>query len=1063
MTNPSRPQTEMDKAYDPATVEQRLYQHWLDLNVFAPKEDPGKQPFVVIQPPPNVTGSLHVGHALTATVEDTMARWHRMQGEPTLWLPGLDHAGIATQVVVERELAKEGLTRQQLGRERFLERVHQWVGAYRNRITEQHHRLGASVDWRRLVYTLDPVPSLAVRTTFVNLFREGLIYRGERMINWCPRCSTALSDLEVVHQEEQGHMWRLRYPLADGSGHVTVATTRPETLLGDTAVAVNPADSRYTHLVGKQVRLPLAGRIIPIIADDAVDKEFGTGALKITPAHDPADFETGQRHGLPVINVMNLDGTINKEGGAYATLDRYDARKRVVEDLDRLGLLDGVTPHTHAVGHCDRCREAVEPLVSKQWWVKTAPLAAPALDSVRTGEIKIVPEHYTRVYENWMENIRDWCISRQLWWGHRIPVWYCVACDGPKIRLTLFRSDVVPSPSSVILSEARNPSPPLPPGEGIPPSPSEKGARGLGRGQGGDAPVRPEPSSTARPEPVEGRQSSSASSSTSSPRAENLETATLAAFLAQGRALADVDSRIHTAEIPLDVTPLVGAEQPTACPTCRGTTFFQDPDVLDTWFSSGLWPHSTLGWPEQTPDLQRFYPTSVMETGYDILFFWVARMIMLGLHNTGKVPFHTVYLHGLVRDTEGLKMSKTRGNVVDPLEMIDQFGADALRFALTVGTSAGTDSRLGASKLEAGRNFANKLWNAARFVTLNLDASLGNRSADDADSPDKSVTKSASSAKSADSSPQVQGWQAPTPSRLEDRWILSRLNRVTADVDRLLRDYQLGEAEQRAYEFVWDDFCDWYLEAAKVRLRQTAPSPSDQSLPPLRGKVRMGGDSPLPILAHVLEKTLRLLHPFMPFVTEEIWQHLKPRLAGADALPTSIVTAPYPSSDHGLIDEEAEAAFGVVMGIVRAARNTRAEFRVEPNKPLEVLVDPADLRGALEEAAPVIRALGRVDPLRLLGASDVRPDAKESVTAVVGKVTVFLPMAGLIDVAAERKRLEKELADCAANISRLEGRLADQQFLSKAPEEIVERERARLQSLGERRERVQELLETLPS
>jgi valyl-tRNA synthetase len=968
MAQPSQPQ-EMPKAYNPAQVEQRLYQSWISRNLFAPREDPERQPFVIIQPPPNVTGELHLGHALTATIEDTMARWHRMQGDPTLWLPGTDHAGIATQVVVERELAKEGLTRKQLGRQQFVERVWQWVNTYRDRIGQQHHRLGASLDWSRNAFTLDPGPSKAVRTTFVNMFNKKLIYRGERMINWCPQDQTALSDLEVEHREENGHMWHIRYLLADGTGHVTVATTRPETMLGDTAVAVHPGDARYKDIVGKQVRLPLTDRAIPVIADEYVDPAFGTGALKITPGHDPNDFEVGARHKLPVVTVIGLDGTINAEAGAaYAGMERYAARKKIVDDLEAQGLLEKVDPHKHAVGHCQRCRTVVEPLVSKQWFMSMKPLAEPALRAVQSGEITIIPEHFTKVYANWMENIQDWCIGRQLWWGHRVPVWYCVACDGEKILLTL--SLPSPVPSATLMA---------------------------GKGEG-----------------------------------NHRETDTLTGFLAKGYALPFVDAHIETADISMAVKPMVAMEQPSRCATCGGSQMFQDPDVLDTWFSSGLWPHSTLGWPEDTLDLKRFYPTSVMETGYDILFFWVARMIMMGIENTGKPPFKTVYLHGLVRDAEGAKMSKTRGNVVDPLKVIDTYGADALRFALTTGNAAGSDARLAPAKMEAGRNFANKLWNASRFVLMAIDTT-----------PPLSPSPQAERGTGGE----VRGWQNPAPNTLEDRWILSRLNRVTAEAHRLLTEFQFGEAAQALYLFAWEEFCDWYLEAAKIRLR---------TLTPPRAGEGTGERSPLPILAHVLTQTLHLLHPMMPFVTEEIWAHLRPRLA--DAGPDTLVIAPYPKPDESRYDAEAERQFAVVQGIVRAVRNARTEFRIEPQKPLETLVDAADMRGVVEQSAEVVRTLARVDPLRMLTARDAKPDPRSSVSAVIGNVAVFVPMAGLIDVTAERKRLEKELAECSANIERLQRNLSDEKFVERAPEEVVERERTRLETLMERRAKVEELL-----
>ena len=888
-TAPRAPQ-ELPSAYDPPQVERRIYQRWLDGGYFAPKADPSKKPFVVIQPPPNVTGELHLGHAQRSTVEDILTRWHRMLGDPTLWLPGIDHAGIATQVVVERELAAEGLTRHDLGRERFIERVWDWVGRYRTRIGQQHHRLGVSCDWSRETFTLDPGPSRAVRHTFVNLYRKGLIYQGERMINWCPRCSTALSDLEVEHQDLQGSLYHIRYPLESGEGHLTVATTRPETLLGDTAVAVNPEDPRYRHLVGQNALLPVLGRQIPVIADGAVAMDFGTGALKVTPGHDPTDFELGVRHNLATITVINLDGTMNAEAGPYEGMDRFAVRDAIVAELETRGLLEGVEPYRHAVGHCQRCDQVVEPLISKQWFVRIEPLARPALQAVRDGSIRIVPERFSRVYENWMENIRDWCISRQLWWGHRIPVWHCQDCGGQTVDF----------------------------------------------------------------------------------------------------------------------------EDPTACAFCGSSRIEQDPDVLDTWFSSGLWPHSTLGWPDDTEDLRSFYPTSVMETGHDILFFWVARMIMMGIENTGVIPFHTVFLSGLIRDVQGAKMSKTRGNVIDPSEAIDQYGCDALRFAVTAGIAPGNDARLGQTRLEAGRNFANKLWNASRYVMRALEEG-GDAAA---------------------------GWERPEAEHLEDRWVLSRFNRLVARVARQLGELQIGEAEQAIYEFLWDDYCDWYIEASKVRLHSGA------------------GPSPLPVLAHVLEGTLRLLHPFMPFVTEEVWGNLVSRLPRGNELPDSIMIAAYPEGDLSLLDDDAETDFSLAMDVVRMVRNARAEFRIAPNQRVDVLASPGRRRAVLEGETPVVQALARVAAVRLLAEDEPLP-TRGAVTAVVGSVPVAIPMEGLVDLQAERQRIAGELDESETNLARLDARLNDEQFLSKAPEDVVERERERQRALTERQARLKELLSQL--
>ena len=900
---------EIPKAYNPAEVEGRIYDTWLEEGYFAPSSDPGKRPFVVIMPPPNVTGQLHLGHALTAAVEDVLCRWHRMMGDATLWLPGKDHAGIATQWVVEQQLAREGTSRQELGRERFVERVWEWVRDYGNAIDEQHKRLGASCDWSRLRFTLDPGPSRAVRTTFVDLYHRGLIYRGERTINWCPRCSTALSDLEVEHEERDGRLYYLRYPLASGEGYVVVATTRPETMLGDTGVAVHPEDPRYVDVVGKDVVLPIMGRPIPVVPDEAIDPQFGTGALKVTPGHDSVDFDIGRRHGLEVITVVGQDGCLTDQAGPYQGVERFEARDRVVAQLESEGLLERTEEYAHSVGHCQRCKTVVEPLVSTQWFMDVGKhddagsIAGRAHAAVDEGRVRIVPGRFTRVYLNWLENIRDWCISRQLWWGHRIPVWYCGACDGLTVQV----------------------------------------------------------------------------------------------------------------------------EDPDACAACGSPNLRQDPDVLDTWFSSGLWPHSTLGWPGGTDDMARFYPQEgfdtsqhghdsfVMETGYDILFFWVARMIMMGLANTGREPFHTVFLHGLIRDTHGVKMSKTKGNVLDPLELIGEFGTDALRFALTTGTAPGNDLRLGESKLEAARNFANKLWNAARFVMTSLDrADVG----------------------------ALEGWYGlRAVDHRQDRWILHRLNVTIGSVGECLRAYELGEAQKAIYEFLWGEFCDWYIEMAKIRLRQ-------------------GDEAPLRVLAHVLERTLRLLHPFMPFITEEVWQALSQRLPAEGDLPSSIMVASYPSEDPGQVDPQAEQEMRALVQMIRAIRNARAQLRIPAAQHLEATVEADGLREVVAQESPAIRTLARVDPLRIVDASGGGP-AGHSMTLVVDPLVVRLPLAGVVDVSAERARLGKELEECRSNLGRVSGLLSDANFSARAPEEVVERERERHRSLQERERRLQEVLSQL--
>ncbi len=938
MTQAEQSAADIPKAYDPASVEQRLYKFWTDRGFFAPRVDPAKEPFTIIMPPPNVTGELHLGHALVATLEDIMTRWHRMKGDPTLWLPGADHAGIATQMVVERSLAEEGLTRQALGREKFLERVWQWVDLYGHTIDEQQKRLGASCDWSRRRFTLDEGPSKAVRTTFANLFNKGLIYRGERIINWCPRCSTALSDLEVQHVEEQSFLYHIRYPLEEGMGHVTVATTRPETLLGDTGVAVNPDDERYSHLSGKRVLLPVLDRPLPVVGDEAVDLEFGTGALKITPGHDPVDFEVGQRHGLPVVTAINLDGTMNGEAGPYEGMDRFACREAILRDLEEDGLLEAIEPYAHSVGHCDRCSVVVEPLVSKQWFVSVDSLAKPAMDVVLDGRIKIIPDRFARVYLNWMENIRDWCISRQLWWGHRIPAWYCLDCAGDSIQV-LF------------------------------------------------------PESLA---------------------AEGLASGAYRSLNENGLSWAEMEAKSSHIFVELDASPIVGVEPPAACPSCGGSDLVQDPDVLDTWFSSALWPHSTLGWPDDAEDLRYFHPTTVMETGYDILFFWVARMIMMGLANTGEIPFQYVYLHGLIRDEHGAKMSKTRGNVTDPIDALEEYGTDALRFTLVTGNTPGNDMRISAGKLGASRNFVNKVWNAARYVLTIIDES-----------------------------PAAQGWQSPSTEHRQDRWIVSRLNRVASRLQRHMEEFQFGEAQREIQDFFWNEFCDWYIEMAKLRLR-AGEEPS-----------------PLPVLTHVLEKSLRLMHPFVPFVTEEIWQSLKERLPEKDDLPESIMVAPYPAPEDDALDPDTEEEIDLLTGIVRAIRNVRAEFKIPPGQPLQAVVELSASSAGLEEEAPAIRSLARAEPLLFQVEGAPRPPADKTASAVLRGATVLIPLEGLVDTDKERGRLEQELQECLQNLERLSQRLSNTEFTGKAPAEVVDRERGRLESMEERRDRIQELLAQL--
>ncbi len=894
----SSPGADLPKAYDPSQTEGAVYQFWMDRGYFKAGIDPEKQPFCIIMPPPNVTGQLHLGHALTAALEDILIRWRRMKGDPTLWLPGVDHAGIATQNVVEKDLAKEGLSRHDLGREAFLERVWDWVRKYRGLIRHQHMRLGVSCDWDREMFTMDPIPQRAVRTTFVKLYNEGLIYRGRRIINWCPRCQTALSDLEVEHREMAGHLWYVRYPLADESGnpsndYVIIATTRPETIVADVAIAVNPSVERWRKLLGREALVPAVGRRIPIIEDYAVDPEFGTGALKITPGHDPVDFEIGQRHGLAAIVCIASDGAMNEEAGVYQGMDRFECREALVADLEEAGLLEKTEDYHHSIGHCERCGTVVEPMVSEQWFVKMVPLAGPAIDAVKEGRIQIVPRRFVRVYLNWMENIRDWCISRQLWWGHRIPVWYCGDC---------------------------------------------------------------------------------------------------------GQVIAAI-------------------EDPTECGSCRSSNLEQDPDVLDTWFSSGLWPHSTLGWPDDTEELRYFYPTSVLETGYDILFFWVARMIMMGLYNMDEVPFRHVYLHGLIRDQHGRKMTKSLGNVIDPLEAADRFGTDALRFTLATSGAPGNDFRLSDDKIEGGRNFANKLWNMSRFVISNLEEGSGN-AGEPVPIPDLKLR---------------------TQMALEDRWILSRLHRISGEVERSLGRFQIGEAGRRIHEFLWDEFADWYVEMAKVRLRS-------------------GDQSPLPVLAYVLDTGLRMLHPWMPFVTEAIWQKLRVHLDWADS--EALIVASWPGPQRVWTDAEAEAKAGVVMEVVRAIRNIRAERGVDSTRYVEVYVAADGAGQTLEMARPIVETLARVRPLHLLADATSAP--KTSVAAaVLAEAQVILPLSGLIDVEGEQARLSKQLQEAEAELRRIEGKLGNQGFRSKAPAEIVVREEERLAAVRTRLEGLQARLTEL--
>ena len=881
----------MPKAYEPGEAEKKWYQFWLEKGYFTPKIDWQKTPFVIIMPPPNITGELHLGHALTATLEDIMVRWHRMRGEPTLWLPGADHAGIATQVVVEQLLAKEGLDRHKLGREEFQKRAWQWASNTHQRIIEQHKRLGASCDWTRERFTMDEGPSRAVRTAFVRLYDKGLIYRGERIINWCARCSTALSDLEVDHKELTGHLYYVRYPVTDGDGFITVATTRPETILGDTAVAVNPSDKRYEALVGKNIVLPVVKRVIPIVADESVSLEFGTGAVKITPGHDPMDFDLAQRQKLPLINILNSDATMNENAGPYVGLNRFVCREAILKDLEREGLLVKIEPYGHSVGHCQRCQTIIEPIASRQWFVKMSPLVEPAIKAVLDGLITIIPARLTKVYLDWMGNIRDWCISRQLWWGHRIPVWYCQSCS----ELT------------------------------------------------------------------------------------------------------------------------VTVKDPTVCCHCGSTTIRQDSDVLDTWFSSALWPHSTLGWPDNTEDFRYFHPTTVMETAYDIIFFWVARMIVMGIEDTGDIPFRTIYLHGLIRDEKGEKMSKTRGNVLNPLDIMEKYGTDAMRFALLTGTSPGNDSKLSRDKLEAGRNFANKLWNATRFVVGNIESTrpFG----------------------------QIE-WEKLA---VEDRWILSRLNRTLSSVSFLMQDFQFEEAQRQINGFLWGEFCDWYIELAKIRLRSTT-----DKFP-----------TPLVVLVHVLETSLRLLHPFMPFVTEELWQNLKRGLASDWQVGDSIMVAPYPEAEASAGDPEAERIMATIIEIIRAVRNARTEYKVPASQWVEVQIYGGELAPSIIPYQSVIETLARVKSLVVQKTRRSRAKNENALVSVLSEVEVVIPMASVIDMEGEKRLLQGEIVQIQTEIIRLETRLQDNAFLTRAPVAVVNKERDRLAVVVDKLARLEQELARL--
>ena len=870
---------ELPKVYDPGTVEKRIYEMWQSHGCFKGVIDPDKKPFSIVMPPPNVTGQLHMGHALDSTLQDILTRYKRMQGYAALWLPGTDHAGIATQIKVEEELrVKEGLTRYDLGREKFLDRVWEWKNKYGDRIVEQQKVLGASCDWDRSAFTMDETRAKSVRETFCELYEKGLIYKGSRIINWCPKCRTALSDAEVEYKDMPGSFWHIRYPIEDSDEEFIIATTRPETMLGDSGVAVHPDDERYKHLVGKNAILPLVGRKLPIVADEYVELGFGTGAVKMTPCHDPNDYEVGLRHNLEQILCIDEDAKIIN-GGKYNGMDRYEARKAIVADLEEQGYLVKVEPYNHNVGCCYRCGTVVEPLTSPQWFVKMKPLAEAAIEVVKDGRIKFVPERFTKTYMNWMENVHDWCISRQLWWGHRIPAWYCDDCG----KITVSRTD------------------------------------------------------------------------------------------------------------------------PCECEHCHSKNIHQEEDVLDTWFSSALWPFSTMGWPDKTPELDYWYPTSVMVTGYDIIFFWVARMIFSGMEQMKKEPFHTVFIHGLVRDSQGRKMSKSLGNGIDPLEMAEKYGADALRFNLITGNSPGNDMRFYVEKCEAMRNFCNKIWNASRFVMMNLT---------------------------------VEDNHLPETLETEDNWILSKLNRVVKEVCDNMDSFELGVAAGKIYDFIWDDYCDWYIELTKPRLN---------------GDDEAAKESAKRVLLYVLVEILKLLHPFMPFITEEIWQALPHE---GDAL----MMQSYPEYSEKLNFPEDEANFGMVMDAIKAVRARRSEMNVPPSRKSHLII-VTDKAKAFTDGEKFICKLAYASGV------EVRAELPESTDGMVSVITdnarMFMPMAELVDLEKERARMEKELANAKKQLDGQNAKLANENFVSRAPEKVVNAEREKKAKLEALIENLEESLKNL--
>jgi len=873
----------IDKNYDPKEFEERLYAWWEEKGFFTPTVDKNKKPFTIVMPPPNITGKLHLGHALDNTLQDILIRTKRMQGYNTLWLPGEDHASIATEVKVENELLKQGLKKKEMGREAFLEKVWEWTNEYRAKIRGQIRKMGCSVDFTRESFTMDENLNLAVREVFVKLYKDGLIYQGNRITNWCPKCNTAISDAEIEFEEQAGHFWHIKYPIIGTDEFLEIATTRPETMLGDTAVAVNPKDPRYTHLIGKKIMLPLVNREIPIIADDYVDIEFGTGAVKITPAHDPNDYQIGKRHNLPEIVVLNENAAICEGYGKYSGLDRYDARKVMVEDLDIAGLLVKIKDHAHNVGTHDRCKTTVEPMLSKQWYVKMESLAKPAIEAVRENKTKFVPERFDKTYFNWMENIQDWCISRQLWWGHRIPVWYCKDC-----------------------------------GEMI-----------------------------------------------------------------------------------------VVANAPTNCSKCNSTNLTQDKDVLDTWFSSALWPFSTLGWPSNTEDLKQFYPTSVLVTGYDIIFFWVARMIFSGIYNLGEVPFETVVIHGMVRDEQGRKMSKSLGNGIDPLDVIDQYGADALRFSLATGNSPGSDIRFYESRVEAARNFANKIWNASRFVMMNYNEELMAKYKD------------------------CKNYTAA------DKWILSRMNTVALEVTENIEKYEIGIALQKTHDFMWTEFCDWYIELVK---------------PVLYAEDGEAKGITLNVLNKVLKTGLKLLHPVMPFITEEIYTHL-------DNEYESITISKWPEYDEALKDEKAQENMNYIIEAIKDVRNARADMNVAPSRKAKVFIYATKAKEAFEEGMVYFQKLASASEVKFLNSKDEAPE--NVVTVVTIGAEVYMPLLELVDLEVELERLNKEKDKLSKEIDRVEKKLSNEKFTAKAPIEVVDEEKAKGEKYKEMYKSVIQSIENL--